>query len=532
MSEAGAGVVTVPTPTRDPATTGRCARVIAIAVVIGVAALCLMVGTGLATGSPHGAGDNGDGVRMYCGAGIVPATPDGQANWKGVVVDTFRTGQRSCAEPMPSSALLPIIATVRVSGPTWSLRTLGWTWVGVLVAALGFAAAAAGAARPWRALVVLPVVIPLASPDFSRFLLSTYGEPAGLVGTAMALAGTVAAIGSPRRGVARWGALAVAVLGGVLAATAKPAYALLLLPVLVLCVVVPPARSRLLGLLIAVTVALGTAVPVMIAMTVQDEQYGAVNTHNLLFTAVGTASGGDALARLGLPPSASRALGSAFYPDGGATVPNWKTVVGADWPRLRTGAWRYVLTHPRTAGRMIDAALRATSDPRVSYLPADLRSDPAARSVTPPDPSLGEQGAMGRTLDPWLAGRPLGYLPFLVLGAAAVVGAIGVAIRRRGRSDPALAALAVTAAATMALLAVAAVMGDGYFELAKHTWLAAYTGAVAISAIVLWCAQRLASAFLAAPVVASARVDDQKSGDAWIAEARDQEAATAAGPRR
>jgi hypothetical protein len=528
-------MVTVLTSTRAWATTGRRPRFIAVAVVIGLATTCLMIGTGLLTASPHGAGDNGDGVRLYCGAGIVPTTQDKQANWKGVVVDTFRTGEKPCARPMPSSALLPMIATARLSGPTWNLRTLGWTWIGVLVAAFGVAAAAAGATRPWRALVVVPVVLPLASPDFSRFLLSTYGEPAGLVGTAVALAGGVAAVAGPSRGLARPTALAVSIAGGLLAATGKPAYAVVLIPVLLVCVTVPPAGSRLLGLLIAAVVALGTAVPVIAAVTVQDEQYGAVNTHNLVFTAVGPASQGDALDRLGLPPAASRALGSAFYPDGGRSVPNWEAVVGDDWPRLRAAALGYVLTHPRTALHMVDGALRAASNPRVTYLPADLRSDPTAEPTPVPDPSLGEQGAYRRTLDPWLAGRPLGVVPWFLLGAAIIVGAIGTT-RRWGTSlGAALTALCVTATAAMALVAVAAVMGDGYFEIAKHTWLAAYAGAVAIIAMVSWAVFGTVRTVRARPprLTPPPEVGDPRHDDGTRAGGtRDQEAATTAGSSR
>ena len=393
------------TSTRAVVTASRRSHIIAVAVVVGVSALCLLVGTGLATGSASGAGDNGDGVRLYCGAGIVPATPDGKANWKGVVVDTFRTGEEPCAQPMPSSALLPVLATTRLSGPTWSLRTLGWTWVAVLVGALGVAAAAAGAARPWRALVVVPVSLPLASPDFSRFLLSTYGEPAGLAGTAIALAGTVAAVAGPLRGFARSTALAVALAGGVLAATAKPAYVVVLIPVLVLCVVRPPAGSRRLGLLIATLAALGAAVPVSSAMQVQDAEYGAVNTHNLVFTAVGPASDGVALGQLGLPPDAARASGSAYYPDGGASVPNWKTVVGADWPRLRAAALGYVMTHPQTAFRMADDALQIHGRSEDDLPPGGSPQRSSGTVDARPQPFAGRAGCRRENARP-LVGRP------------------------------------------------------------------------------------------------------------------------------
>lgn len=470
-----------------------------VALVVGIASLCLLFGTGLTTDSPHGVGDNGDGARLYCGAGIVPDTPDKRANWKGVVIDTFRTGGKPCAHPMPSFALLPILLTTGFSGPIWNLRSLGWTWVGVLVLAFGIAAAAAGAAQARRALVVVPVALPLALPAFSRFLLSTFGEAAGLVGTAVTLAGVAATVAGPPRGIARWTALLLSIFGGVLAATAKPAFAVVLVPVLVLCVVMPPTRSRISGLVLALFVVLGATVPVTAAIAFQNEQYGTINTHNLVFTAVGPASGGDSLYRLGLPPDTARALGRAYYPDGGASVPDWDVVVGAQWARLRMGALGYVAAHPRTALRMIDGAFRAASDPRVSYLPADFRSDPDARPTPIPDSSLGEQGAYERTLEPWLNSRPLGRLPWVLIGAAAVAGATGT-IRRRGRtSTSALSALWVCAAGTMGLLAIAAVMGDGFFEIAKHTWLAAYGGSVAISALVFCGAASLPRVLRKAP---------------------------------
>jgi hypothetical protein len=216
-------------------------------------------------------------------------------------------------------------------------------------------------------------------------------------------------------------------------------------------------------------------------------------------------------------------MGTAYYADGGASVPDWNHVVASDWPRLRSAAWTYVMTHPPTALRMMDAALRATSDPTLSYLPSDLLSAPAARVVPPPDPSFGEQGADGRTLAAWLAGRPLGLVPSLVIGAAVVVGTVAA---RGGRgSESALAALGVTAAGTMVLVAAAAVMGDGYFELAKHTWPAAYAGAVAVSAILPWCGLRLARAFRGTPAAAS-------PDDAQPRDVRDQGAATTAGSSR
>ena len=49
----------------------------------------------------------------------------------------------------------------------------------------------------------------------------------------------------------------------------------------------------------------------------------------------------------------------------------------------------------------------------------------------------------------------------------------------------------------MALVAVGAVMGDGYFEIAKHTWLAAYSASVAVAAIAFFGAVGVAGTFRA-----------------------------------
>jgi hypothetical protein len=305
------------------------------------------------------------------------------------------------------------------------------------------------------------------------------------------LAGIAATIAGPSRGIARWIALALTIAGGVLAATAKPGYAVVLVPVLILCFVASPAKSRIVGLLFALLVGFGAAVPITAAIKFQDEEYGAINTHNLVFTGIGPASGGDALDQLHLPPDTLRALGTAFYPGGGSSVPNWQSVVGSDWSSLRAGSLRYTLSHPRTAFHMIKGALLATSDPRVSYLPENLRSDPNAQSIPIPIHPVGEQGADGEELDPWLASRPLGSLPFLLLGAAAIASVTAATRRRSGTANSALGVVWVTAAVLMGLLAIVAVMGDGFFEIAKHTWLAAYCGAVSITTIAFWGVFRL-----------------------------------------
>jgi hypothetical protein len=468
----------VPPPFHGP---GR-RRVLAVALVIALTFVALLVGTGLASPSPHGAGDNGDGVRLYCASGLVPDTPTAKANWQGVVIDEFRTGAPACADPVPSSARIPLDITTRFAGSVWSLSTLGWFYVAVICVGVGLAAATAAVRAPRHALVVLPVAAPLALPVFGRFLLSTYSEPAGLAGAAISLAGIAAVTTTGPRGAPRATALAVALLGGAMAATAKPAYVAVLLPALIVCVLVPPRGSRIVGALVALVTVSVVVVPVFSALAAQDRDYGAINTHNLVFTAVGPASGGDALPRIGLPPGASRALGIAYYPSGGTEVPDWDEVVGAHWSDLRSAARTYVVSHPRTALRMLDVALRSASDPRLPYLPSELAGLPTTRPIQVPDVPVGEQGADASTLDPWVASRPLGSASYVVLVLTAAV-AVGLAVRQRGPLASALAVLVVSSGSTFLTTAVTAVAGDGYFEIAKHTWLSAYFAGVSLLAV-------------------------------------------------
>jgi hypothetical protein len=64
------------------------------------------------------------------------------------------------------------------------------------------------------------------------------------------------------------------------------------------------------------------------------------------------------------------------------------------------------------------------------------------------------------------------WLPSLLAAFGIAAGIAGAA--RRGSTWSLFARLAGTAGASSVLLAVMAVLGDGYFEIAKHVWLAAY----------------------------------------------------------
>ena len=448
----------------------------------GLAALMVVVVALGLPAAPAGAGDNGDGFRLFCGAGLVPATPDGGANWRGGVVLDFTTGGPECPDPTVSSALTILRLATAGSGPTWSLAALGLAYA--LAVGLVTAVAAWAAAR--RSLVLLPALVPLAGLPFSRFFVSTYSEPAGLLGAyAVVLGVGVLAVTEREWRAERAVALLLVSGGGLLAATAKTAY----LPVLLLALAVcagsllilpgPRWRSRLVGPGLAVVVALLAVGPMTAAVQWQQRTYAVANTHNLVFTLVLPEVGDGALEPLGLPAAAAASAGHAYYPGGADGYPG-ADVLAADPAAVRAAAYRVLLARPDAVARAVGTGLTATLGAGLTYLP----SEPLTAGTTAPalGTTSGEQGADRRQLLGWLASLPVPWLPVAVALAGA---AAGVLLRGRGPLVAGLARTAGLAAVAAVGLVAVAVLGDGYFEIAKHVCLAAYLLAVTATALLL-----------------------------------------------
>ena len=82
-----------------------------------------------------------------------------------------------------------------------ALQTVAWWYVALVGLVVAVAAWAASASGPWRAAVLVVPVAPLALAPFARFFLSTYGEPAGLLGTLAVTCGIAAVLVTrPRSG--------------------------------------------------------------------------------------------------------------------------------------------------------------------------------------------------------------------------------------------------------------------------------------------------------------------------------------------
>ncbi|SNR71508.1 hypothetical protein SAMN06272737_120102 [Blastococcus mobilis] len=458
-----------------------------------LAALAVTAATGLLSGRPIGAADNGDGVRLYCGAGLVPATPTGSANWVGGVVLDFVAGGAPCPLAAPSSARAALeLALGGATGP-WSLTELGWLYAVAVALVSALAAWAATAGQLVRVLVLVPAVLPLANADFARFFLSTYGEPAGLVGAFAVCAGTAAvAVTRPRHRSARWAALLLTAGGGLVAGTAKPGYLPLLLLAVAVCAVTAvamPGRRRWLarvpGPVVAGALVAASVVPISAALQWQDRAYPGVNAHNLVFTLVLPEVGRAAVDDLGLPEDATSFAGRSYYPDGPSGVPGADRIA-ADPDGIRAAAWQQLVSHPAALALAVGIALQATHGRGLAYLTA--RPWSPDRPLPEPESPVGEQGATADALHRWLDGMGLPWLPSVLATIGIAVGAAAGLLRpplARG-----LARMSGVTAAGALGLAVVAVLGDGYFEIAKHVWLSAYlldvvTGALTMCVVSL-----------------------------------------------
>lgn len=459
-----------------------------LAVAIGVAVvavLALSISTGLLTGHEIGAADNGDGIRLYCGSGLRADTPSHGANWKGGVVLQFLR-MPPCHNVIPSSSSLFLRVAVHGYTGVWSLTVLAWWYIAAFAVVAGVAAWAATRKGLWHALILLPAVAPLAEPAFSRFLVSTYSEPTGLLGMFAVLCGVgvVAVTGRSDR-VARWLGLVLVAGGGLLAATAKVGYLPILGVAALFCVCTavairrdtPRLTDRIAPIALAAVAVIVVVTQLPAAQAWQLKAYGRVNAQDLVYTTVLNEVPGAAQ-KLGLPQSTMAYAGDAYFPDGAGPVPGISLLDKAP-NKIQKEAVILLVEHPGAMLRTFGIAMQATEGRSLTYLPSAPWT-PA--TVAPPlDRITGEEGATTPTLAAWLNGLSLPWWPSLVtlLGiAAAIFGWI-----RRGGWTP-FTTTAGVASVSGLLMAIVSIFGDGYFEIAKHVWLTAYCVDVTVVALV------------------------------------------------
>lgn len=460
---------------------------IGVAVLTG---LLTFLGVALAwggIGSVRGAADNGDGARLFCGAGIAPATPDSASNWKGGVVLNFSVVKR-CSDSIPSSAL-PILEMSKFgSGQTYSLTRLGWAYTLLIALTVAIATWASTRVALWRALILLPVVSPLALANFSRFFVSTYSEPSGLAGLVALLSGICVVLCTcPTCRVERVIAFGLIVSGTFVAVTSKIAYSPLVVVGVVACLLTEfrtgsesrRIADRTFGIAATVFLLVALVIPMKLALEWQAANTQAINTHNLVYTTVLVEVPG-ADSELGLPSGASKSAGTAYYPDGPAGVVG-SELISTSPSRVRKAATWLMISNPKSLLRAVGISMQATLASSLGYLPSEpWNADSAPLTI---GQSVGEQGAKRILLQGWLDQMSLPWLPSAVAILGVSIGVIG--LFRRERFWGLFAVVAGVAGFSSVVLATTAVLGDGYFEIAKHVWLSSYC--IAVASVAIFC---------------------------------------------
>lgn len=488
----------IPRRVTVPAAAGGLAATVTM---LGIALRIGLLRLPLVGGGLIGVGDNGDAYRLFCTAGLTPDTPSKFSLWRGVVVTAFTTGGTPCTTAPSSSATLLGLVVPTAPG-TFSLTTYAWLLAGVAAFGVGLGAAVLASVAPARAaLVLLPLVPLLVVSWWTRFLVSLYAEPTALVATVWVLTSLLVVAGTrPEHRFQRLAALGLLALGGLVAATAKPGFVPVGGVAALCCALVvlraPQARpgvrvlTRLAGPLVALALLAGAAAPVAASIEGQDRSYAAVNAHNLVFTALMPEIGPDVVApAVGLPPGAASHSGEGFYVAGGWGIPGWATAIGDRPEQARTDARTLLMEHPTALATMVDRGLTATMRPQLPYLPSAPRGTAPehfeGRTVYP------EAGPQTALLDGWLANIGAGWLPLATVLLALAAGAATLLPRAR-RADPLAVGLVRVAAASAVLgggVVTVAVLGDGYYELSKHVWLASYlfgvTGLTGVAAAVV-----------------------------------------------
>ncbi|MDL5160017.1 hypothetical protein [Actinomycetospora termitidis] len=497
------------------------ARVLLAASVALLLAGGLVLRLGLVGGDAIGAADNGDAGRLYCVAHLVPDTTDRTAPGHGVAITEYRTGGPGCSRDTAiTSAGLVLQATVAVAtalDPTpaapdgstrFSLEWLGAAYVALLVVGAGAAAFTAtqgrrlGRSVPALLLVIgVPAAPLLVVPWWSRFLVSSFSEAAGLVGIVWTAWGLLAlALTRPTARGTRVIGLGLVAIGGIVAVTAKPGFLPVGLAAVVACLLVTvgttPWRRRVPGVLAAVLVVGISAAPVLGGLRAQNASYAWVNAHNLAFTAVLPEAGPSATGPLGLHPDAWGQSGQHFYLDGGRSVRDWQATVGDRSDELRTDALRFVARHPVVLARMVHRGLVATLRPQIPYLASATGGARTVDGTVADAPPVPEGSQTMGPMFVYLDGLPGRWVPPTVVALALLAGASTLVPAARRRLPPTAVGLARVSsllAVTGVGVVVVAVLGDGYCELAKHVWLGSYalvlTGGVLTAAVVATAGQ-------------------------------------------
>jgi hypothetical protein len=477
-------------------------RLVALLVAAAVTTAALLQ---IFLGPDLGLADNGDGRRVLCGADLQP--PPLSTAFTVVVFDLHpltdpARGGCNAAASRYSTSQIVLVGAVRVaddlfSGPGTDLRTVGAVVAVLFGLGVGGLYLALSGGRTIRLLTVAGASALLLDVSYLHYFSSPFSEAAGILG---ALWTTVALARLASRPLG-FGPLLAVLLSTTLLVTAKSQ----LTPLVAIVVLLvglriwqhhrarraeptaetipaedsedagPAPRRRwrpgpvLLAWLLIAALLGGSGLQLLY----QGPEFHRANLHNLVLFTLAPLSGDAAgtLTELGLDPSLAQYSGTSAF-NAGIPVDN------RAYQRFREDAGRgavveYLAGHPGIALTMLEAGLDQVTQPRTPYL-SEIR-DPGA---TAPVLATGRYApATALLLDlqpyswPWF---PVAWVVLVAWGGVLAVrrGIRGLDLRSWGYALL-FCALAAPAQVVIALL------GDGYYELAKHelyvswfSWLA------------------------------------------------------------
>ncbi len=445
-------------------------------------------------GQDIGLADNGDGFRLMCHFQLLKS------------VDVIGSPLVLHYDPTPYGCLPEL---TYLSSQEWLVRPAVWAYrlrygadagfdlryLGLVHAAVfGLLLAALYLALPGRRRVrVLATVLAgvlLADVTFVTYFVSPFSEPAAFFGLLAVVAAAAWYVRVSRRPLVALLAVAAATVVLVLAKAQTSVFAVLVSPVLLSRTVeIGPLRGPWRGRLVPGTACVLLLVTAAANLVHQPAFFAQVNKHNVVFHTllVDSADPESTLRSLGAPTGLVRYRGTGYFDP--STAGKEHDAEYRQFQRVvdRRTLLTYLAKNPDHWGPMLRAGAEAVSELRTSY----LSNYPVPRSggdlLAPrPNPTERLLGAVGTASWP--------VLPVLWL-AALVAGAVLLLRRSSDAHQRALGGTCFLLAGTALSQVLVALVGDGYYELVKHTVLAGYATAlllaVAIAALVPVVGRRL-----------------------------------------
>ena len=503
----------------SPADSRRISQTTRTKIVFSVVwAVYLVVSLGLATGVGIGIADNGDGARVFAPSGVNPVSENGAAKGQGYVVTDFVAG--SSRDPQKvinriATIHYPtlnsyIMTSLGVLSPdrTVSLFTVGWIYLIIGLSIIWLVPLGKG---------LLPVGVifgALALGPYARWVISTYADTPAFFGMAAVLSALVIGIRSvSAREFLQLNALVW--VGSLLLALSKPAYGVSVPFVLILWVVVLVVFHRghlkhfLRIPLILITVA-GLALTSLVSylqFTSSDrDEAGRTNSYQFVLDVAMPYLPQDVIDEA-IPANIQAMAPERYWPRAGG----WLEVEG--WQEtfenhsLINGLRLQVLSQPTTAYIIVSDTIVASTKPDISYTPPNTWStpEPPPIAVVPAALYQGSVVFVETLLIPMSFATA--NIVFIVVAALLALGLL--LLVRRWKSGDGVSALAGQLTLLLwasglfgGFFAGAAVLGDGYQELAKHAILSSYMfvifmasliGLIAVAVVAWWQSKKTPS---------------------------------------